>query len=405
MRILFCNYEYPPLGGGGGIVTALLAESLAARRHEVTVLTSRGLGLPSEDLREGVRVIRVPVLFRQSQATANLASMFAYMARAPFDARRWFAPGEFDLVNTHFVLPSGPAGQSIARSFGVPNVLSLHGGDLYDPSKPISPHRHLLLRLWVRHLLHQADHLIGQSVDTIANVHRYYDPQLAVSRISLSIHRPAAAEGVRSDYGFAPEDRLLVTVGRLVARKAIEQLVAILTLLPPTTRLLIVGNGPKEAEIRRQASEAGVAERVHFLGFVSEREKFEILHMADLFVSTSQHEGFGLVFLEAMACGLPVVCYDRGGQNDFLMSGVTGTVVPLNDRAGFAAAVADLLTDPERCRMMGEHNRERVEPYLADNCVRQYETVFEQVLSAHRRRLSGARLPSTVDELGRHVVR
>ena len=61
------------------------------------------------------------------------------------------------------------------------------------------------------------------------------------------------------------------------------------------------------------------------------RDKYAALAIADAFVSTSQHEGFGLVFLEAMACGLPIVCYDRGGQTDFLASGETGFVVQLND--------------------------------------------------------------------------
>ncbi|MDX1541146.1 MAG: hypothetical protein R3349_07050, partial [Geminicoccaceae bacterium] len=83
-----------------------------------------------------------------------------------------------------------------------------------------------------------------------------------------------------------------------------------------------------------------------------------------------------------------------------------GAIVPLNDLGGFTAMVEGLLADPERCRTIGAHNCERVEPYLADNCVRQYETVFEQVLSGHRRRLSGAApAPTPVDDLGRHVAR
>ncbi len=406
MRILFCNYEYPPLGGGGGMITALLATELAARRHEITVLTSQGLGLPDEDVRDGVRVLRVPVLFRRQQATANVASMFAYMARGGFDGRRRLRQAEFDLINTHFVLPSGPVGASLARAFGLPNVLSLHGGDLYDPSKSISPHRHFLLRLWVRRLLHDADHLIGQSVDTITNVHRYYARDLTISRISLSIRRPLPGVAARAEYGFEPHDQLLVTVGRLVARKAVDHLLQLMTDLAPRSRLLILGNGPKEPELRRLAAALGVAERVHFLGFVPDQEKFRILRMADVFVSTSQHEGFGLVFLEAMACGLPVVCYDHGGQNDFLTSGLTGYVVPLNERAAFARALRLLLSDPDRRRRMGAHNLEQVEAYLVDHCVRQYETVFEQVLAAHRNRLAGAPAPpAAVDVLRRREAR
>ncbi|MGH8230075.1 MAG: glycosyltransferase, partial [Steroidobacteraceae bacterium] len=78
MRILFCNFEYPPLGGGGGVVMAAIARELA-RRHDVTVLTSRAAHLPSESSDSGARIVRVPVFFRSRLAVANLPSMAAYL--------------------------------------------------------------------------------------------------------------------------------------------------------------------------------------------------------------------------------------------------------------------------------------------------------------------------------------
>ena len=161
MRILICNYEYPPLGGGGGVVTALLAEELA-RRHEVTVLTSQGLGLPSESVEEGVRVVRAPVFFRKQKAAANVPSMLAFIPMGIRLGKRLLKKERFDVINTHFALPSGPVGDALARSAGIPNILSVHGGDLYDPSKFTSPHRHLLLRWWIRRLVQRADAVVGQ---------------------------------------------------------------------------------------------------------------------------------------------------------------------------------------------------------------------------------------------------
>ncbi len=381
MRILFCNYEYPPLGGGGGVINALLAEELA-RRHAVTVLTSRGLGLPRREEIRGVEVIRVPVLFRNDRSTANFPSMLAFMIQGVRFGRRLLRERRFDIINTHFALPSGPVGASLARHAGIPNVLSLHGGDLYDPSKWSSPHRHAPLRRWVRRLLHTADHLVGQSANTIANARRFYDPDLEISCIPLGIRRPPSTTADRRRLGFSQREVLLVTVGRLIARKAIDQLVATMSHLPPTTHLLIIGSGPKEEELRRQATELGVVERVRFMGYVAEEEKFALLRMADLYVSTSQHEGFGLVFLEAMACGLPVVCYDHGGQTDFLEDGTTGRLLPLNAREAFTRAVASLIDDPAGRRRMGEAGRKRVEDYYIDNCARRYEAIFEQLRAA-----------------------
>ncbi len=383
MRILFCNYEYPPIGGGGGAINALLAEQLALR-HEVSVLTSQALGTPAESVENGVRVLRMPVLLRRQLAVASLPSMFTYIVQGVLRGHRRLRGPPFDLINTHFVLPSGPVGDALARFSGLPNVLSLHGGDVFDPSKWISPHRHAPLRSWVRYLLRRADHVVGQSTDTIANVHRIYAPDLPVTRIPLGIRRPPPGEARRADYGLADDRVLLVTIGRLVPRKSVDQLIALMVDLPPAAHLLIVGDGPKMPQLRSQAAEAGLSDRVSFLGMVPEADKFHLLRMADLFVSTSQHEGFGLVFLEAMACGLPVVCYDRGGQTDFLEDGTTGRLAPADDRAALTRCLRALIERPALRRTIGSRNQQLVEAYFIEHCAAQYEQLFEQVITLHR---------------------
>lgn len=382
MNILLCNYEYPPLGGGGGVVMAALARELA-RRHTVTVLTSRALGLAAESLDGGVRVLRVPVFFRRHPAVANLPSMLAYL---PMGALRGVALGrsrQFDVVNTHFAVPSGPLGQYLAQRFGVPNVLSVHGGDLYDPSKRSSPHRHWWLRATVRRLLRQADCVVGQSRDTLDHVGHIYGVQRQAELIPLGIERPPPpGEVARARFGVPPDAFVMVTVGRLVARKAVLQLPEILQRCAlPQAHLLIVGDGPQSDAIRQSAAERGLGDRVHLLGQVDEATKFAALAVADVFVSTSQHEGFGLVFLEAMAYGLPVVCYDRGGQTDFLHTGETGHVISLNDLPSFAQALLTLQQDGPLRRRLAENNRRRVEDFLIDRCARRYETVFETAIA------------------------
>lgn len=386
MKLLFCNFEYPPLGGGGGVVNAWLAEELATR-HDVTVLTSQGFHLPREEKRGGVRILRVPVLFRRQLAAANLPSMFAYMVNGIREGRRLLERESFDVINTHFVLPSGPVGARLAHRFGIPNVVSVHGGDLYDPSKRTSPHRHALLRSWVRRLLRSADHVVGQSQNTLDNMRRFYTPELGGELIPLGIRRPPpAAAGNRGDYGFAPDEILLTTVGRLVARKAITQLLTVTAALGnANVRLLVIGDGPQRDELVRRAGELAVADRVHFLGHVDEDEKFRILRMSDVFVSTSQHEGFGLVFLEGMAAGLPVVSYDHGGQTDFLASDRTGYLVALNDETAFLDACRRLVREPALGRHMGQENRARAEAFFIDRCAEQYERVFEAAVTASTR--------------------
>ncbi len=382
MRILLCNYEYPPLGGGGGVAAAILARELA-KRHEVTVLTSHGLGLPLRSVEDGVQVVRVPVRFRRQRSVANLLSLLAFIPLGMRVGQELLASRRFDVVNTHFVLPSGPVGDALARRGGIPNVLSVHGGDLYDPSKLLSPHRHPLLRAWVRRLLRRADLVVGQSTNTLDNVRRFYAPEITGVRIPLAIAWPAAGAAARAEYGFGADEVLLITVGRLVARKAVGHLVALMEAFrDESVRLLIIGSGPQEQALKLETARRQLSNRILFLGYVAEEEKARLLRMSDVYVSTSQHEGFGLVFLEAMACGLPVVCYDHGGQTDFLRDGETGFVVKLNDLALFTQRVAHLLRNPQLRRTMGASNAGRAAEFSGDRCARAYERAFSTAIDA-----------------------
>jgi glycosyltransferase involved in cell wall biosynthesis len=387
MRILFCNYEYPPLGGGGGVVMAALARQLA-RRHEVTVLTSRAGELAAQSDDQGVQVVRVPVFFRRQLAVANFPSMLAYLPSGFL--RGLSLRAQFDVINTHFVVPTGPLGHALARWRHLPNVLSVHGGDLFDPSKRSSPHLHAPLRAAVRWLLTAADDIVGQSRDTVRHVNELYGVHRHVGLIPLGIERPPARiVASRATFGLPHDAFVMVTIGRLVARKATTQLVDVLAASAiPNAHLLVIGDGPDAVAIRQRAAELGVADRVHLPGQVSEAEKYAALAIADAFVSTSQHEGFGLVFLEAMACGLPIICYDRGGQTDFLASGETGFVVKLNDTAAFTHAVRAIHSDIYLRRRVGQRNRQTVENYFIDSCAARYEQVFEAAID---RRLAATR--------------
>lgn len=384
MRILFCNYEYPPLGGGGGVINADLAESLASK-HEVTILTSQAMGLPRESEINGVRILRVPVFFRRKLAAANIPSLLTYIPMGIKSGKSLLRKETFDVINTHFAIPSGPVGDSLARFAGIPNVLSVHGGDLYDPSKFTSPHRHAILRKWISTLLRRADHVVGQSRNTVQNVQQYYTPEIQASRIPLGIKRPPKIEAHREDYGFSPDDILLVTVGRLVGRKAVDQLLENINQLDnQRVHLLVIGDGPQMPVLRELTEKLGLEDRIHFYGFTDEDEKFRLLHIADVFVTTSQHEGFGLVFLEAMAFGLPIVCYNHGGQEDFLENERTGFFVPLNNRELFIKSCRTLIQEPSLRKIISEENQSRVEDYYIEHCAAQYEALFHQVIDASK---------------------
>jgi glycosyltransferase involved in cell wall biosynthesis len=380
MRILFCNYEYPPLGGGGGVVNAALAAELA-KRHEVAVVTSRAFGLPADTVENGVRVLRVPVLFRRARAVANFPSMLAYMATGTLRGRELVRSENFDVVNTHFALPTGPVGYAVSRAGGLPNVLSLHGGDLFDPTKRSSAHRHAALRVCVRRLVRAADAVVAQSLDTQENLRRFFTPEIRPNVIPLGIAEPPRPMVSRGRYGYDDSDVLLISIGRLVRRKSVEQLLDVTAeLRDERVKLLLIGDGPQLDDLRERARQLRIEHRVKFMGMVDERTKFELLSIADLYVSSSQHEGFGLVFLEAMASGLPIVCYDRGGQTDFLSDGRSGYLAPFNDRTALFERCRCLIDSPANRAAIGRANKLAAEQFYIERCAQRYEELFETVI-------------------------
>lgn len=374
------NYEYPPLGGGGGVSHEIIAEELA-RRHRVVLITSGAPDLPKREERGGVEIRRVPVVGRSEHSVASLTSMLSYPPTACWEALSDLHVDSFDVVNGHFAVPTGPASLSVAKLLGIPHVLSIHGGDIYDPSKPLSPHRWALLRWVVATIMRGSDEVVAQSTNTRANAHRYYAYRGPIHIIPLGLRFPPAPAASRERLEIPTDRFVLITIGRLVARKGLDDLLRIVARLRSRrVHLLIVGSGPERDSLERLAAELGISDVVDFTGWITEERKWKLLRAADAYVSTSLHEGFGLVFLEAMAMGLPVIAPDHGGQVDFLVDGETGYVTPSGDHEATVRAIEAMIDAPADAERMGSSNESRIDEYRAERCGRRYEELFERTV-------------------------
>ncbi len=382
-RILLVTYEYPPLGGGGGVFSRMLARQLA-QRLEVTILTSHRKGLPREERRDGSRVVRVPVWGRSRDAVASLASLLTFPPSALRRGRDLLREGRFDIVHTSFAIPSGPAGAVLAKRARVPHVLSVHGGDLYDPSKWLSPHRAPLLRQTVRWLLRGADRVVVPSNDTRERVRGFCEGAritripLAVSGIDVPMEKGRDGDG---------EHRVvrLITVGRLIPRKGLGELIEVVgQLRDRPIQLLIVGEGPLRRSLEKQVAAARLDGIVSFTGFVDEAMKWRLLREADIYVSTTRHEAFGIALLEALHAGLPVVAYERGGQRDFCAPACSH-LVALGDRQGLSRRLAELIASPGERRCMGEAARRVAGEYTPERLAERYLALYEELCSGNSR--------------------
>jgi glycosyltransferase involved in cell wall biosynthesis len=382
MRLLIVNYEYPPLGGGGGVATRDIAEALAREGgHEVHVLTSGAPGLEPEEVVGGVRLFRAPVPGRDARSTASILSMLAFWPVGVRHGRALLARERpYDVLNTWFAVPSGPTGVHLARRAGLPHVLTMAGGDIYDPSKWYTPDKNPVLGQAVRWVLRSADAHVAVSSDLARRARELYGFHRPVEVIPLGSEAPDFPPADRAALGLAPGLTYVVTVGRLVRRKNLPVLVeAVAALGRPDVHLLVVGDGPEQGALEALARERGLAGRVQFRGFVPQAEKYQLLANADLFALPSLHEAFGLVYLEAMHCGLPVVAAKPGGQEDYLEEGVTGFLLPPDDREGLTRALRRLVEDPALRARMGAVNRERARGFTATAAARRYAALFERL--------------------------
>ena len=138
MRILMINYEFPPLGGGGGVASYQIARALTERQHEVDVLTTRWRDLPAEETVDGLGVYRVAVPGRGDLSTASLPSMLAFLPCGVAKGFQILRKNHYDVLNTHFAIPSGPTGLVLSRLLKIPLVLTKVGirGEILERSQP-----------------------------------------------------------------------------------------------------------------------------------------------------------------------------------------------------------------------------------------------------------------------------
>lgn len=376
MRILLVNYEYPPLGGGGGVLTRTLARTLA-HRHDVTVLTSLGPGLSPDSYDGGARIVRVPVLGRRDLSRASLPSMLSFVPAARRRAGRLLEGRSFDVVHTFFAVPTGPAGAWIARRADAPHVVTVIGADVHDPSR-LSPDSFPPLRAAVRRVVRGATAVTAISRDIAARAAELTG-RGDIGVVPCGIEQPELPNRDRAALGWSNEF-VVVCVARLVRRKQIDVLARAASRVDGV-RLEIAGEGPERDAI----AAAGDASRVVLAGPLPRPAVLLRLASADAFALVSAHEGFGLVYLEAMRAGLPVVAGNVGGQTDFLEPERNALLVPPGDEAAIANALGRLQSDGELRTRLGEAARATAARYTAETMAAEYEDVYRRVRQIEER--------------------
>jgi teichuronic acid biosynthesis glycosyltransferase TuaC len=260
-------------------------------------------------------------------------------------ARRLHEEHRFDLVDAQFFYPDGPAAARIARELGLPLSIKARGADIsLWGAKPYAIRK-------MRHAASQAAGLLAVSGALAGDMAAIGlpDGKITVHYTGLdrALFRPLGREAMRAGlaerFGFAlaQGETLLASVGALIPRKGQSFVLHALAELPGT-HLALVGTGPDEGELRALARQLGLAERTHFLGSLDHTALPQLLSAADAMVLPSASEGLANAWVEALACGCPLVITDAGGARELVRGEQAGRIVA-RDAAAIAAGVRDVL--------------------------------------------------------------
>lgn len=351
--------------GGQNVHVARLAGALADRGHRVTVYTRRDAReLPDRvALRAGVEVRHVPAGPPEEIPKDELLPHMLGFGRHL--VRDWQSDPP-DLVHSHFWM-SGLAALYATRELMLPLVHTFHAlGTVkrrHQRHADTSPPARIACE---KEVGAGCDRILATCRDEVAELAAMGIPPDRVGIVPCGVdtdrftpHGPAAERGTLG--------HRLIQLGRLVPRKGAAISITALTRLPGV-ELLVVGGPPpgrldEDHEVRRLRDLAhglGVADRVHFTGGVPSEEVAPLIRSADVVLCPGDYEPFGIVPLEAMACGRPVVATAVGGQLDTVADPATGRLVPPRDPEALARAVAELLADPRLREACGEAGRRRV---------------------------------------------
>lgn len=305
--------------------------------------------LPAREVWDGLDVLRPH--FRHWPATGGRwdAHAMAAALRAPLTALRAEFP--FDVIDAQFFFPDGPAAIALGQFFGVPVSIKARGADI-----------HYWARRWptqtqILNAAQTADGLLAVSAALKADMVALGLPDAAIrvhyTGVDLTQFRIMDRSAARAALGMSGP--LIVAVGALIPRKRQALLIAALGQLPGVT-LVLIGDGPDRAELQRHALAAGLAERIHFLGVLDRARIVQWLNAADAMALPSASEGLANVWLEALACGTPIVITDVGGAREVLIDQRGGQIVP-PDASSIAAALRRILRHPPdraACRALAD---------------------------------------------------
>jgi L-malate glycosyltransferase len=363
-----------PTVGGSGVVATELGKLLAEKGHEIHFISS---SLP-------FRLKKMYHNIFSHEVEVNQYSVFQY---PPYDIALASKIAEvavmenLDVLHVHYAIPHAVcailARQMSGRDLKI--VTTLHGTDItvlgYDPS----------LTDAIRFGIEKSDYVTAVSNSLISQTHELIKPKKDIecvyNFIDTRVNKRTDSSELRKEYGILPHEKVVIHVSNFRPVKrvpdVIEAFAGIAEHVP--AKLLLVGDGPEMKNVCNLAGELGIRDKVLLLG---KQERVEELYsLSDLMLLLSEKESFGLVALEAMACGVPCIGTNVGGIPEVIVNGQTGYICELGDIKTITEKAVEILTNEEIHRRYSANSMERAEKrFSAEQIVSEYENIYYQLV-------------------------
>jgi L-malate glycosyltransferase len=374
MKIGITGY---PVYGGSGVVATELGLQLARRGHEIHFITyAQPFRLPyfvENVFFHEVKVPAYPLFEYPPYSLALSVAMHATTVRH-----------DLDLLHVHYAVPHATSAWLAKEMLGrddFPILTTLHGTDITLVGR--DPSYETVTRFSLQRsdgLTAVSEYLRRETIDRfqVPPAHIRVIPNF----VDLDEYRPRDPDGPCHRSHLAPAgERVLMHISNFRPVKQVADVVRIFARVARRipARLILIGDGPDRTLAEQAAEEERVADRVVFLG--KQESVAELLACADLFLLPSALEAFGLVALEAMACGVPVVATNVGGIPEVVPHGAGGYLADVGAIDEMADAACELLVDPARHAEAGRAARTAAERYAADRVVPLYEAHYREVLN------------------------
>ncbi len=381
MRILFFNYEYPPLGGGAGYASNyILKEFSKIKDLEIDFITSATDEKYSiEKIGDNINIYKVPIgkngnnLHFQSQK-----ELIVYAWKALFVANKLAKENKYDLTHSFFTVPCGVISLYLKMTKKIPYIISLRGSDVPGYSERFK-FIYFILKPLIKLIWRKSAAVISNSQglrDLATQTDRKQKIEVICNGIDVNNFHP--------DESKRAKDKFIITLGgtRITARKGINYLIeALSTLAPkyPNIFLRLVGEGNEKEALTSLIKELNLEKFVDFAGLISRDKIATYYQEASVFVLPSLNEGMSNAMLEALASGLPILATQTGGTEELVEDEINGMIIKMKDAEDLAEKIEMILKNDVLRVQMGLASREKAQEMSWENVARKYYLLYSRV--------------------------